>query len=112
MARFKAQVAGDTAALRNLLGDELVYTHSNGLTETKTHFLETIATRKIGYDSLVPVTLTHRVYGEAAVGHGKVRAQVQIGGQTIKMGLLFATVHVKRGNRWQLVAWQSTKTED
>jgi hypothetical protein len=109
LARFAAQVSGDTAALRRLLGDDLVYVHSNALVESKDHFIESVATRRIGYDSVVPLELTHRVFGTTAVGNGKVRVQVQMGGQTIRADLLFTTVHVRRAGRWQLVAWQSTR---
>jgi hypothetical protein len=109
LARFEAQVKGDTAALRRLLGDDLTYVHSNALTETKDHFIESVAIRRIGYDSVVPLEMGHRVFGATAVGNGKVRVQVQMNGQTIRVDLLFTTVHVRRSGRWQLVAWQSTR---
>jgi len=111
LARFSAQIRRDTAALRSLLGDDLTYIHSNALTETKSHFIETIVTGRIVYDSLVPVELDHRVYGNTAVGNGKVRAQVQMNGQTLKVDLIFTTVLVRRHGRWQLVAWQSTRAQ-
>jgi hypothetical protein len=108
-ARFDAQVKRDTAALRTLLADDLVYIHSNALTETKSHFIETVATGRIVYDSLVPVELHHRIYGQTAVGTGKVRVQVQMNGRTLRVDLLFTTVHVRQAGRWRLVSWQSTR---
>ena len=109
LARFEAQVHRDTAALRRLLGDDLVYIHSNGLVESKEHFIETVATKRIVYDSVIPLDMSHRVFGETAVGNGKVRVQAQMGGQTLRVELLFTTVHVRRRVVWQLVAWQSTR---
>ena len=99
----------DTAALRRLLGDDLVYVHSNGLVESKDHLIETLAIRRMVYDSIVPLEMSHRIFGEAAVGNGKVRVQAQMGGQTLRVDLLFTTVHVRRRGVWQLVAWQSTR---
>jgi hypothetical protein len=109
LARFAAQTSRDTAALRSLLADELTYIHSNALVESKDHFIETVATGRIVYDSLVPADLRHRVYGETAVGHGRVRVQVRMNGQTVRVDLLFTTVHVRRNGRWRLAAWQSTR---
>jgi len=111
LARFEAQVRRDTAALDSLLGDDLVYVHSNALTESKAHFIETIATDRIRYDSMAPAEMRHRVFGETAVGNGTVHVRVQINGQTIPVDLLFTTVHVRRDGRWQLVAWQSTRAQ-
>jgi Domain of unknown function (DUF4440) len=109
--RFTAQVARDTATLRAILSDDLVYIHSNGLVEDKNHFIESVGTGRIVYDSLVPSDLKHRVYGSTAVGTGKVRVQVQMNGQTVRVDLLFTTVHLKRGGWWQLVNWQSTRAQ-
>ncbi len=109
LARFDAQVKRDTAALGRLLADELRYVHSSALVETKQHFIETVATGRIVYDSLVPVEMHHRVYGETAVGSGQVRVQVEMDGKTLRVDLLFTTVHVRQHGRWRLVAWQSTR---
>lgn len=110
-ARFAAQVGRDTAALRNLLADELVYVHSNALIESKAHFIETVATGRIVYDEVIPVESTYRIYGLTAVGNGKVRVRVQMNGQAVAVDLLFTTVHVRRNGRWELVAWQSTRAQ-
>lgn len=111
LARFAAQVSRDTAALRSLLGDDLVYIHSNALVEDKAHFIETVATGRIVYDSVAPGEMRHRVFGDAAVGNGRVRVRVRMNGQSIGVDLLFTTVHVRRNGRWQLVAWQSTRAQ-
>jgi len=111
LARFDAQVRRDTVALDSLLSDDLVYTHSNALIESKAHFLETIATDRIRYDSMAPIEMKHRVFGGTAVGNGRVHVRVQMNGQTIPVDLLFTTVHVRRDGHWQLVAWQSTRAQ-
>ncbi|MGE0439323.1 MAG: family 16 glycoside hydrolase [Gemmatimonadales bacterium] len=109
--RFKAQMTGDTTALRNLLGDELRYVHSNALIESKAHFIETVASGRIRYDDIAVVDMTHRLYGPMAVGSGKVRVAVTMGGQALAVDLLFTTVLANRDGRWQLVAWQSTRAQ-
>ena len=39
-----ATVAGDEATLKNLLSDDLTYTHSNGETDTKAVFIQNLKT--------------------------------------------------------------------
>ncbi|MBM4186058.1 MAG: DUF1080 domain-containing protein [Gemmatimonadetes bacterium] len=107
--RFAAQINRDTAALRNLLGDDLVYVHSNALIENKEDFIESVASGRIQYDSLVPVRMTHRVHGGTAIGTGRVRVQVRLNGVPARLELLFTNVHQRRQGRWRLVSWQSTR---
>ncbi len=109
--RFRAQIARDTAALRNLLDDDLVYVHSNGMIETKAHFIATVASGRIEYDSLIPVRMTHRLHGTTAIGNGVVRAVGRINGQIFSVDLLVTTVLLQRNGRWRLVSWQSTRAQ-
>jgi hypothetical protein len=108
-ARFAAQMKRDTAALRTLLANDLVYIHSNALVESKEHFIETVATGRIVYEEIVPLEMSHRIFGTTAVGNGKVRVGVQMNGQKLVVDLLFTTVQVRQNGRWELVAWQSTR---
>lgn len=109
LGRFDAQVRRDTAALRNFFGDDLVYIHSNALVESKEHFIESVATGRIQYDSLVPIRVGHRIEGLSAIGTGRVRVQARLNGVLARLELLFTTVHVRRQGRWRLVQWQSTR---
>lgn len=110
-AQWAAQVGRDTALLRNLLGDELVYIHSNALVEDKAGFLRTVATGAIVYHDISPLEMTYRVYGTSVVGNGTVRVQVEMGGRALTLDLLVTTVHVRRDGRWELVTWQSTRAQ-
>lgn len=107
-ARFAAQVSRDTARLGRMLGEELVYTHSNGLIESRDQFMASVASGGIQYDAIFPVEIAHRVYDSVAVGGGKVRVKGKLRGTEFAVDLLFTNVLVQRGGRWQLVAWQST----
>lgn len=110
-AQWAAQVARDTAALRNLLGDDLVYIHSNALVEDKAGFLRSVATGSIVYRDILPLEMTYREYGTTVLGNGKVRVRVQLEGRELTVDLLVTTVHVRRDGRWELVTWQSTRAQ-
>ena len=48
-ARFDAQVAGDKARLEELLAEELHYTHSNALVDTKASYIDSIISGRVRY---------------------------------------------------------------
>jgi uncharacterized protein DUF4440 len=107
--RFAAMMQADTTALGGYLADELVYTHSNALVETRAIHLEAIATKRTIYESIAPVELSYRSYGETVLGTGTVKSRGSIGGTAFDVTLRVTTVHVRRGGRWLLAAWQSTR---
>ena len=107
--RFAAMMRADTAALRPLLSAELVYTHSNGMVETRDAHLAAIGSRKTVYESLASVAITYRFYGELAIGTGEVKSKGALDGTAFDVRLRVSTVHQRREGRWQLLLWQSTR---
>jgi hypothetical protein len=107
--RFAAMVRADTAALRPMLEDELSYTHSNAMVETKSSHLAAIGSRRTVYLSLAPVSLSYRLVGEVAIGAGIVSAKGSLEGTAFDVMLRVTTVHVRRDGTWRLLTWQSTR---
>jgi hypothetical protein len=108
-SRFAAMVAKDTAALGRYLAEELAYTHSNALFETRSDHLAAIATGRTVYEAIGPVEMAYRMVGDLYIGAGIVTSKGSIGGTPFDVRLRVTTVHVERNGRWQLVAWQSTR---
>lgn len=107
--RFAAMMKGDTVVLGRHLADELVYIHSNALVESRADHLNGIATKKTIYESIAPVEMKYRFHGEFAVGTGIVKSKGSLNGTPFDVTLRVTTVHLNRGGRWQLAAWQSTR---
>ena len=102
--RFRAMVGGDAAALEELLADDLVYTHSSASVDTKASLIESITSRR-PYQQVERSDEQIRLYGDAAVVNGQARIELR-GPRTLN--LRYVDVWVRRGGRWQMVAWQST----
>lgn len=107
----QATVKGDAAALKNLLADDLTYTHSNGETDTKEIFISNLSGarkyHKIDYESL-----DARLYlgGSAAVVTAVAGvATSQKGGPVNPVRLRFVHFWVHQKGRWQLAAHQSLR---
>lgn len=107
-ARFAAMVAGDTAALQNVLGEDLSYTHSNGQVQDRAQFLQALASGKLRYESMAPADVRVRFYGTTGVVTGRVDMKVALDGRESAIAARYTAVYVRRDRRWQLVAWHSS----
>jgi ketosteroid isomerase-like protein len=108
--RFAAMVKGDRAALEKLLADDLTYTHSTALLETKEQFIKSVTSGNIDYVSIVPsaADANVRVNGNTAIVTGVAAVNVIDTGKDRKIRIRYTTVYTNRGGAWLLSAWQST----
>jgi ketosteroid isomerase-like protein len=106
-----ATVQGDAAALKNLLADDLTYTHSNGETDTKAVFIGNLSgARK--YHKIDFESLDARLYldSNAAVVTAVARVETsQKGGPANSSHLRFVHFWIHQKGRWQLAAHQSLR---
>lgn len=108
--RFAAMTQKDTVLLKNLLDDELVYMHSNGLIENKSMHLASIGAGKIIYASMERAPGTQvRKYRKWAITNGSVQVKGVLKDTVFELKLLYTAVYRKKKRNWQLVSWQSTK---
>src|SRR6266568_3102880 len=108
-ARLQAMVKADLAALDDVLADDLSYIHSSGSADSKREFIDAIRMGRLKYKQLDREGVAVRVYGDVAVLTGRGRFQVRSGEKDLDVRLLFTDVYVKRGGKWRMVAWQSTR---
>src|SRR5687768_11708312 len=67
-----AVTSKDKSALEAILAKELVYTHSTGLVEDKSQYLQALSSGNQKYDSIEYETPTIQTYGSTAVVATKV----------------------------------------
>jgi hypothetical protein len=108
-ARFKAMIEEDVESLQGFLADDLIYSHTTGLKETKLEFLASIESRNIDYLSVIREEVNVRIYGGVAVMTGTARVQGAVGDREVSFTMGFLDVSTRVGESWQLVAWQSTR---
>jgi len=107
--RFEAMTRADTAALRPMLADELVYIHSNAMQENKSEHLSAIASKKLVYEKMDREKANVRFYGKIALVNGVVLVRGILKGNPFELRLLYLTVYRKKRDSWRLINWQSTK---
>jgi hypothetical protein len=107
-SRFRALTERDIPTLRRLLADELTYTHSSGLRQTKAQYVGDIETGSLIYKSISASGQHVQLLGSTAIVTGAATLQVTSNGTDRSIELLYTEINVKRRGRWQLLAWQST----
>ncbi len=106
--RYAAMTGGDFGALEALLHDQLLYTHSSGVTDTKASWLESLKSGKTRYKSAKITDQKVRMLGDMALVTGEGHVEAEINGQPRTIRLIFLNAWTKTPKGWKFVAWQST----
>jgi len=105
--RLKALVDDDFATLEAILADDLTYTHSNALVDTKASFMAALRSGKTKYEAVDRQPPLVRVYGDTAIMTGQ--ASVGLRGRPDRLELRYTLLYVRQAGAWRMVAWQSTR---
>jgi Domain of unknown function (DUF4440) len=106
--RYRAMLAGDTAALDELCSADLIYTHSKADYDDKPSYLHKVGTRYFAY-----LEITHRadrilVVDGAALVTGRMTANVSVEGTIVHVNNRYLAVWVREQGAWKFVAYQPT----
>lgn len=107
--RFAAQVSRDTDALSQILADDLMYTHSNGNTDTKQVYIQAIREGKFRYEQIDVMEQKIRLYGDMALVNGICQIKAINNGEPTNMKLKYTDAYARRNGKWQLITWQSLR---
>jgi hypothetical protein len=108
-ARYAAQMRNDSAAMERLFGDDLVYTHSSTVQDTKATFIESMRSGAVKYRSMKRGETKVRTYGCIAIVTGQASFEVTARGQDLTLDLLYHAIWAKRAAGVQFVSWQATR---
>jgi hypothetical protein len=108
--RVAATIAADRTRLEAIFSDELRYAHSNGRVDTKTSYVDSIASHRSVYTSY---DYQNRTFLPAGPGVVLMFGRVVINAGTVeKINLLdlnFLAVWREENGKWRFLAWQSCR---
>ena len=108
LAQFnQAARTSNAGALAGLLGEGLVYSHSNALLENKAECIAALVKTKPNF--VMQPHSTVQVYGDSAIVHGHMTAHGMTAGKATETKLDLLMVWVKTPNGWSLVARHTAK---
>src|SRR5215510_14804800 len=105
--RYQALIDSDFETLDKLLGDDLIYTHSSGQSDTRVEYIGLCKKGVFQYRAIERPIENIQVYGTTVVVTGHAKMDVFIEGNAKLLNSRYTNVWVKEARRWQMVAWQS-----
>ena len=107
--RFHAMEKADVATLDRIISDDLIYTHSSGLRQSKLDVIGVLGSSDMKYESITPYDLRIRIYNDTAIVAGRASISIKAHGERESFEICYLDVYVKQEGRWQMVAWQSSR---
>jgi len=105
--RLAAMIARDLGALEPMVHEQLLYTHSSGVTDTRASWLESMKSGRVKYKSASCSERKVRLFGDVALVNGRAHIEAEINGQPRTLKLLFLNAWTRTPQGWKFVAWQS-----
>ena len=108
--RFHAMEKGDVETLDRIISDDLIYTHSSGLRQSKSDVIGVLGS-DMKYESIIPYDVQVRIYDGTAIVAGRAAINIKAHGEAESFEICYLDVYVKQEGRWQMVAWQSSRAK-
>ena len=106
---YRAMIAQDFTALRDLLADDVVYIHSTAVAESKNAYLDGVRNGLYDYTAIDSRDVTLRTHGDVAIQTGTMLMVVGARDEPkAPITLLFTLVWKREPQRWRL--WQRHAT--
>lgn len=110
--RMQAMARKDVVALKALLSDDLIYTHSSARLDTKASLIGAMESGATVYTSVEPSDVVAQDLGSSVVLTGVAAISVLSNGKPNSFRVRFTDVWANQGGTWRMVAWQSTRLAD
>jgi len=105
--RWRALVAGDLEELDRLFADDLTYTHSNGMVDTKQSYLGALRDGVFRYLDIDVDEPTSHDFGSTVVVTGRAVPTSESADGRLVSPLRYTAVWAERDGEWRFVAWHS-----
>jgi len=107
--RMRAMAEKDVGTLKEILAEDLIYTHSSARLDTKQSLIGAMESGATVYTEVTPSDVKAQDCGDAVVLTGVAKIGVTSGGKPNAFTVRFTDVYANRGGHWQMVTWQSTR---
>ena len=107
--RFAAYVQGDVAVLDRIFADDMVYIHSNGLSDPKSGVLQSFASGDLKISRFEAEDLQVRQIGNVMVATGLGHVELTNKGTAAKFDIRYSAVYANQSGKWRLVHVQNAR---
>jgi hypothetical protein len=107
--RYAAMVAGDTAALADLLSETLIYVHTTGDTDTRQSYLDAVDTGFVDYRHLERRDERWAIRPGSVLSAGRQLGLSVLQGRPGLIDVAYLSAWAPEEGRWRLAAWHATR---
>jgi len=105
----KAVLGRDKATLEKLMGDGILYSHSNAKLDTKASFISDVMNETPKYEAFGYGDTTIKIYGNTAVVRGRITVKDVVNGEHRTIELNAMQIWLKAPHGWTMVGRQATR---
>jgi ketosteroid isomerase-like protein len=106
--RYQAMIDGDLATMDRLCADQLSYTHSSGVRDTKAEYFEKVRSGYYDYQRIDHPVERVEVVGDTAIVVGRMTCDLTVGGTPKMIDNLALAVWSRVSGEWRLLAYAPT----
>ncbi|MGC9667621.1 nuclear transport factor 2 family protein [Planosporangium sp. 12N6] len=106
--RWEALLSSSVEHLDQLLSDGLVYTHSNGMVDTKQGVIERLASGALRYTSIRPSDQRVRLFGDVAVATGHAVIDTEASGAALTSVVRYSAVWTRENGSVRHICWHAS----
>jgi hypothetical protein len=107
--RMTAMAERNYATLRELIADDLIYTHSGSRVDTKESLIGNMESGRLIYTRADPSDVVAQEFGDVVVLTGTCQIGIVSNGTPSAFGIRFTDVYADRDGKWQMLTWQSCR---
>ena len=108
---MESLVSKDSVALDDIIANNAVIIHSNGLAESKAENIHNVMSGKIIYSKMDIKECTHKYHLQKRIYKGTVEVTGKYEGKDFVVMLHYTETYRKIKGMWKLSKWQSNKVQ-
>jgi ketosteroid isomerase-like protein len=109
--RLKALLDGDLDALRQEVGEDMIYVSSSGRTSTRAEVIEAIKTGTLNIERMEASDVSTRLYGDIGILIYAADAKMVYGDTKVEGMTRSTTVYAFRDGGWRMISQHQSRIE-
>lgn len=107
----KAVVDSDIAAIEKIIAPGLIYSHSDGVIDTREAYLNRLKKGTSDYQAIDFAKMDAKVFGDVVVVTARAQFKVLADGKKINNDIAYTHTYQKQNGAWRMIAHQAAKMQ-
>lgn len=107
----KAVVDSDIPAIEKIIAPGLIYSHSDGVVDTREAYLTRLKKGTSDYQAIDFAKMDAKIFGDVAVVTARARFKVLADGKQLNNDIAYTHVYQKQNGAWKMIAHQAAKMQ-